>query len=80
MVLNNTRNTYDSENQWQQCTQFQSQFRSYATSWAPADKLFDVGNDTLYISGSYMHSTRIVDLVINETGDLLEQSWLSLLP
>ena len=63
-----TRNTYDSELQWQQCSEFQNQFRSYASSWAPANNLRDVGNDTLFISGAYSHATRIVDLVINETG------------
>ncbi len=68
VILNRTRNTYDSEPQWNQCLDFQSQFRNYASSWAPTDKLLDVGNDTLYISGAYTHSTRIVDLVINDTG------------
>lgn len=69
-----TRNTYDSELQWQQCSEFQNQFRSYASSWAPANNLLDVGNDTLFISGAYSHATRIVDLVINETGERLKWS------
>ncbi|EIE23924.1 kinase-like protein [Coccomyxa subellipsoidea C-169] len=67
VILNRTRNTYDSEPQWNQCLDFQNQFRNYASSWAPTDKLLDVGNDTLYISGAYTRFTRIVDLVINDT-------------
>ncbi|BDA46412.1 probable mitogen-activated protein kinase kinase kinase 11 [Coccomyxa sp. Obi] len=67
VILNMTHNTYDSELQWKQCSEFQNQFRSFASSWAPANSLLDVGNDTIFISGAYSHATRIVDLVINET-------------
>lgn len=70
VILNMTRNTYDSELQWKQCSEYQNQFRSYASSWAPAKNLLNVGNDTIFISGVYSHATRIVDLVINETGEL----------
>jgi hypothetical protein len=68
IVLNQTTVTYDSEVVFQNCTEFQSVFRQYASSWMPPNLITNQGTDALHINGIYSHYTRIVDLVINETG------------
>ena len=68
VILNDTTNTYDSEPAWSQCSKFQETFRSYASSWMPLQNLVAEGNETLYISGSYIRPVAIRDLLINETG------------
>ncbi|CAL5227539.1 g10528 [Coccomyxa viridis] len=67
VILNDTTNTYDSEPAWSQCSKFQETFRSYASSWMPLQNLVAEGNETLYISGSYIRPVAIRDLLINET-------------
>ena len=69
VILNNTAVTYYSEPSWDQCAQFQQEFRSYAATWMPVQDLFSVGNDTLHIGGSYIRPVPIKDLLINETGE-----------
>ncbi len=73
VLLNNTSNTYDSEPAWSQCGKFQETFRSYASSWMPLQNLVPEGNETLFISGSYIRPVAIRDLLINETGE--RQRW-----
>jgi len=70
VIFDNTVNTYDSEPLWNNCRDFQRGFRMFASGWMPSNQIFDVGNDSVHIQGSYVHPVLIKDFSINETGTL----------
>ena len=68
VILNHTRNTYDSESEWEQCAYFVQDFRAAGSQWLPANSITEVDNSTVGIPGTYGRLTPVVDTVINETG------------